>query len=290
VSLLLVVLAGTGGGVAWAQTNAEPLGKPFSPPVVLEALKAAYPGLLSNIASTNGDWWFTFRDQEFCWANGRLLLRPLSKKWISYAPQPFYQYPATAPEVALWTREKELAVEALLAERKKANVLRNAAFFDTVWRIHNLNQADDRMVHLQLFGHQVTMHQDVVASLKRIETVLKEQVSTNEALATFLKNLSRLEGFNWRNIAGTESRSNHAYGTAIDLIPNSYQGRAVYWLWAVSELNHWYKWTWQQRWLPPDAVVTAFEDEGWVWGGKWMLFDTIHFEYRPEILILSGLR
>jgi hypothetical protein len=27
-----------------------------------------------------------------------------------------------------------------------------------------------------------------------------------------------------------------------------------------------------------------------VWGGKWMLFDTIHFEYRPEILILSGLR
>jgi hypothetical protein len=28
---------------------------------------------------------------------------------------------------------------------------------------------------------------------------------------------------------------------------------------------------------------------GFIWGGKWLFFDTMHFEYRPEILILSGM-
>ena len=43
-----------------------------------------------------------------------------------------------------------------------------------------------------------------------------------------------------------------------------------------------------QRWMPPKAVVDIFEQHGFVWGGKWVLWDTIHFEYRPELLILQG--
>jgi hypothetical protein len=39
--------------------------------------------------------------------------------------------------------------------------------------------------------------------------------------------------------------------------------------------------------MVPDAVVAAFERHGFVWGGKWLFFDTMHFEYRPEILILA---
>jgi hypothetical protein len=36
-------------------------------------------------------------------------------------------------------------------------------------------------------------------------------------------------------------------------------------------------------------VVKAFEAFGFLWGGKWMTYDTMHFEYRPEILILSNM-
>ena len=32
-------------------------------------------------------------------------------------------------------------------------------------------------------------------------------------------------------------------------------------------------------------VVTIFEANGFIWGGKWFHFDTIHFEYRPELLV-----
>ena len=42
-----------------------------------------------------------------------------------------------------------------------------------------------------------------------------------------------------------------------------------------------------ERWKPPQAVIDAFEAEGFIWGGKWYHFDTIHFEYRPEIVRLN---
>ena len=39
----------------------------------------------------------------------------------------------------------------------------------------------------------------------------------------------------------------------------------------------------------PIAIVTAFEAEGFIWGGKWSEFDLMHFEYRPELILLARL-
>jgi hypothetical protein len=54
---------------------------------------------------------------------------------------------------------------------------------------------------------------------------------------------------------------------------------ADYWLWrpagdAIS--------TYVSR-IPAD-VVAVFERHGFIWGGRWAHFDTVHFEYRPELL------
>jgi hypothetical protein len=76
--------------------------------------------------------------------------------------------------------------------------------------------------------------------------------------------------FNWRAIGGTERRSAHAFGIALDLNPQA----ADFW-----------RWSRQRAWkhpVPP-AVVAAFEAEGFIWGGRWYHFDTMHFEYRPEM-------
>ena len=43
----------------------------------------------------------------------------------------------------------------------------------------------------------------------------------------------------------------------------------------------------------PQAIVAAFARQGFIWGGAWRHFDTMHFEYRPELLPLArgpGLR
>ena len=33
----------------------------------------------------------------------------------------------------------------------------------------------------------------------------------------------------------------------------------------------------------PESLKT-FEKYGFIWGGKWYHFDTMHFEYRPELI------
>jgi hypothetical protein len=39
---------------------------------------------------------------------------------------------------------------------------------------------------------------------------------------------------------------------------------------------------WKNR--VPQSIVDAFEAEGFIWGGRWYHYDTMHFEYRPELL------
>jgi hypothetical protein len=34
----------------------------------------------------------------------------------------------------------------------------------------------------------------------------------------------------------------------------------------------------------PQLIVDIFEKHGFIWGGKWYHYDTMHFEYRPELL------
>jgi D-alanyl-D-alanine carboxypeptidase-like protein len=35
----------------------------------------------------------------------------------------------------------------------------------------------------------------------------------------------------------------------------------------------------------PWEIIRIFESHGFIWGGKWYHYDTMHFEYRPELLI-----
>ncbi len=81
--------------------------------------------------------------------------------------------------------------------------------------------------------------------------------------------------FKWRNIAGTSRLSPHSFGIAIDLNPK----RSAYWrghsqttIAEFSRLNY------------PPEIVAIFEKNGFIWGGKWYHFDTMHFEFRPEII------
>ena len=44
-----------------------------------------------------------------------------------------------------------------------------------------------------------------------------------------------------------------------------------------------------KRWMPPKKFIDIFEKEGFIWGGNWVNFDNMHFEYRPELLYFNGI-
>lgn len=83
----------------------------------------------------------------------------------------------------------------------------------------------------------------------------------------------------YRVIKDTDRLSMHSFGIAIDLAPATTQ----YWKdEAASETAHiGYKNT------MPMSIVRIFEKHGFIWGGRWYHYDTMHFEYRPELLAPS---
>jgi D-alanyl-D-alanine carboxypeptidase len=81
--------------------------------------------------------------------------------------------------------------------------------------------------------------------------------------------------YNCREIAGSTARSMHAYGAAIDLNTRY----SDYWRWAAKTAADP---VWKNQ--MPVEIVRVFEKHGFIWGGYWYHFDTMHFEYRPELL------
>ncbi|HRK24637.1 MAG TPA: M15 family metallopeptidase [Beijerinckiaceae bacterium] len=77
--------------------------------------------------------------------------------------------------------------------------------------------------------------------------------------------------FNCRTVKDTGARSMHAWGAAIDLNTRY----SDYWLWSKGK---------GYRNRIPFEIVAVFERHGFIWGGKWGHYDTMHFEYRPELL------
>jgi len=105
-----------------------------------------------------------------------------------------------------------------------------------------------------------------------------EQVSRelDELPRDLIKYLMPLAGaYNCRKVAGSSVRSMHAYGAAVD-INTKY---ASYWQWDTNDRD-------EPQWRNkiPIQIVRIFEKHGFIWGGNWYHYDTMHFEYRPELL------
>jgi hypothetical protein len=112
----------------------------------------------------------------------------------------------------------------------------------------------------------------------------------NERLAAAVRELETLPAdltrylvpsagtYNCRTILNTKRLSVHAFGAAIDINDKL----ADYWEWSKGKDG---AIVWKNR--VPAAIGEIFERHGFIWGAKWYHFDTMHFEYRPEIIALA---
>ena len=90
--------------------------------------------------------------------------------------------------------------------------------------------------------------------------------------------------YNCRAVAGTKALSAHGFGIAIDIALK----HSSYWRWFLPKAAHKSdakpSAVARYRNAIPMEIVRIFERHGFIWGGKWRHFDTMHFEYRPELL------
>lgn len=84
-------------------------------------------------------------------------------------------------------------------------------------------------------------------------------------------------GYVCRTIVGTTSPSAHGWGIAIDINTSV----SDYWRWNPTKGSNAIP-PYRNRIAP--KIVAIFEKHGFIWGGRWSHFDTMHFEYRPELL------
>jgi D-alanyl-D-alanine carboxypeptidase len=112
----------------------------------------------------------------------------------------------------------------------------------------------------------------------------------NDRLAEVVKDLEKLPAettkylvpsagtYNCRPIANTRRLSVHAFGAALDINTQF----SDYWEWSKRKDG---SITWKNR--IPGTIGEIFERHGFIWGAKWYHFDTMHFEYRPELIALA---
>lgn len=134
-------------------------------------------------------------------------------------------------------------------------------------------EVSKNLVKVDWFDQQIpiTKINGVADTLK----VIAQELSNKPHLRKYLEKAS---SFYWRQVRGAKRQSAHSYGIAID-INVSYSS---YWLWQNKGKSETDSIIYVNK--IPLEIVKVFEKHGFIWGGRWYHFDTMHFEYRPELL------
>ena len=168
------------------------------------------------------------------------------------------QYPACAPlgAAALNTDPGRVRYEPLFLKMYGASAAEVHKKLETV----------------KWFGQRVsvTSVNGAAASLRQVA----QEISSHPELLRYAQ--PSAGAFLWRKVASTARQSLHSFGAAIDVNTSL----SDYWQWrgfkegqpGISYRNR-----------MPLGLVKIFERHGWIWGGRWYHYDTMHFEYRPEL-------
>jgi len=224
----------------------------------LDALVRAYPEQLAGYDSS-----------YLIWRDGTRM--PLSDRQPDKSFEEMLRHGSILDQVRL-----PYPAGAGAASRGDPGRVRNRAFFDKMYGDCWRGEVAPRLVPVawlpQSWGHiiRVTSVNGVAARLAEVSAELD---TLPAAVQHFV--YPPAGTYNCRTVVDTGEPSMHSWGAAIDINP----AYADYWLRPRGRATN----------TIPAEIVDIFERHGFIWGGKWWHYDTMHFEYRPEQLKLSPL-
>ena len=271
-----------------------------SEPVELNIFKRAYPDITfkSEYDGNLKDWKITMiipekngnRNVVLYWCNGSMVpyeeLKNKDKYWtLLYA----YNSKEDLADPADFTSEQIATMKNFGSDDNRKNGAGTPMFFfDAIYDSSTRASLEKHLVYTKFLGKAITIHERIKAPLLRVEERINKLAETDKEVKDFLAGLSKNEAYYWRLIAGTNRKSFHSLGIAIDVQPKYYGGKDVYWSWAKDrDPENWMLTPLSKRWMPPKSVIKIFEEEGFIWGGKWAIWDNMHFEYHPELILNS---
>jgi hypothetical protein len=154
--------------------------------------------------------------------------------------------------------------------------VRSRTFFDKMYGDCSAGQVAPKLVPVvwlpKTWGHTVSVT-SVNGVARQLNAISLELDTLRAADKQYLYPLGGT--YKCRPVADTGQTSMHGWGAAIDINP----AYSDYWLWRRDPAG-----TPAYRNRIPPEIVAVFERHGFIWGGRWAHFDTMHFEYRPELL------
>lgn len=225
-------------------------------------LLAAYPDRLSRVDGN-----------DLVWSDGARMSIDDGK-----GEKPFAQW-LNAPDIGdmFAIRYPAGADASPPAENADPGRARNTALFDKLYGDCRKGEVEKNLVRVNWLpgrSKQRLPFNRLNGAAAALAAVSRDLESLPRTVDVFL--VPSAGTYNCRVIAGTDRVSAHGYGIAIDIALK----HAHYWRNAAAGHNG--PVTYRNE-IPMD-VLRVFERHGFIWGGRWYHYDTMHFEYRPELL------
>jgi len=266
-----------------------------SEPKELDILRRAYPDILFNCVydETHKDFKIEITRKNsrapqtatLYWADGKMLtLEKLGDKELYW--NLMYRYAKDIPDPATFSQEdiQRLRNFSSVENRSKQRGV-SLDFFNIVYDSATRQSTEAHIKSVSFLGKYTNAHEWIFEPLVRVENKIRELAKTDSGVKDFVDTLAQVDSYNWREVRDRGSRSFHSYGIAVDVLPRAWGQKNIYWAWRRDiDPDGWMTLPLDQRWMPPSKVIQAFESEGFIWGGKWPIWDNMHFEYHPELI------
>lgn len=256
----------------------------------LKLLKMSYPdvGFSMQYDQSEGDWCLSVtnygKTTKLYRDGGRYVTAAQLAGKEKYR-RLFFPYDSSLPDPSFFSAGKIAYIKSYSDCSPPGGTVISTALFSAIYDAATQPAVESHLTKILFLGKPTTVHERIVQPLMRVETRIKKLALTVPSVAEFCNALLSTDSYGWSPEYDTDSRSFRSYGIGLDLLPKGWEDKVLYWKNEQTKAgDKWMLTPLEKRWMPPEPVVKAFEEEGFVWGGRKIVWNNMHFEYHPELV------
>lgn len=228
-------------------------------------LLLAYPDFLQDASK-----------DSLLWNDGTKMPLRVNLLEGSYQDDAYYEFALNNPDLRHQLAMKYPTDKIIIQNNYDPGRIRYEPFFE---KMYGKTEYEVRKNLTTVYWLPSTLNKPILVT--KVNGVDKQvQAISNELdrLPHLHKYVNNLAGtYNYRAISGTSRKSAHSWGIALDINTRF----SNYWKWSKEKRNDPFIYVN----IIPKELISIFEKYGFISGAKWGdHFDTMHFEFRPELL------